>query len=135
MIVTAFLKKGREIVKKYFSLLGLISRMEIHIREQSRQLDEDRWKVSQGESRVKAMQVSLDDERRMTMEQLAAERAEIRLAKEELLAEQKRVVIQQQEERRALALERAQLATTHKEFLARDHQKAVNSIQVCLLVK
>ena len=104
------------------------------MREQSRQLDQDRWKVTQDESRVKAMQMSLDDERRITMEQLASERAEVQRAKEELLADQKRVVIQQQEERRALALERAQLATTHKELLARDHQKAVSSIQVCIQV-
>ena len=101
------------------------------MREQTRQMDQDRWKLTQDESRVKAMQSSLDDERRMTMEQLAAERSEVQRAKEELLAEQKRVVMQQHDERRALALERAQLASTHKELLTRDHQKAAKSVQVC----
>ena len=51
--------------------------MELHMREQSRQVDQERWRLSQEESRLKALQAALEDERRITMEQLSAQRAEV----------------------------------------------------------
>ena len=50
------------------------------MREQSRQVDQERWRLSQEESRLKAMQAALEDERRITMEQLSAQRAEVMLS-------------------------------------------------------
>ena len=51
--------------------------MELHMREQSRQVDQERWRLSQEESRLKAQQAALEDERRITMEQLSVQRAEV----------------------------------------------------------
>ena len=51
--------------------------MELHMREQTRQVDQERWRLSQEESRLKALQAALEDERRITMEQLSSQRAEV----------------------------------------------------------
>lgn len=104
--------------------------MEIHIREQTRQTEQERWKLVQEESRQKALQSSLEEERRMTLEQLGAEKADVQKARDELLREQRRVMTELQEERRALAIERAQLSSTHREIVTREKHKADSSIQV-----
>ena len=52
------------------------------MREQSRQVDQERWRLSQEESRLKALQGALEDERRVTMEQLSSQRAEVRLGED-----------------------------------------------------
>lgn len=38
-------------------LQGLIAKLEMQLREQSRQLEQDRWKITQDENRVKSLQV------------------------------------------------------------------------------
>ena len=50
---------------------GLVAKMELHMREQTR------WRMSQEESRLRALQAALEDERRITMEQLSLQRAEV----------------------------------------------------------
>ena len=47
------------------------------MREQTRQVDQERWRLAQEESRLKALQSALEDERRITMEQLSSQRAEV----------------------------------------------------------
>ena len=51
--------------------------MELHMREQTRQVDQERWRLTQEESRLRALQAALEDERRITMEQLSSQRAEV----------------------------------------------------------
>ena len=51
--------------------------MELHMREQTRQVDQERWRLTQEESRMKALQAAVEDERRITMEQLSSQRAEV----------------------------------------------------------
>ena len=47
------------------------------MREQTRQVDQERWRLTQEESRLRALQAALEDERRITMEQLSSQRAEV----------------------------------------------------------
>ena len=58
--------------------IGLVAKMELHMREQTRQVDQERWRLTQEESRLKALQATLEDERRITLEQLSAQRAEVK---------------------------------------------------------
>lgn len=58
--------------------IGLVAKMELHMREQTRQVDQERWRLTQEESRLKALQAALEDERRITLEQLSAQRAEVK---------------------------------------------------------
>ncbi|XP_048575704.1 fas-binding factor 1 homolog isoform X2 [Nematostella vectensis] len=110
-------------------LQGLIAKMELHLREQTRQLDQEKWRLSAEEARVKTLQNSLETERRMTMEQLAEERADVQRLREEFMREQQRVTLHLQEEKRALSTERAQLASTHRELMTRERHKTDTSIQ------
>ena len=64
------------------------------------------------------------------MEQLAADRVEVQRAREELLREQKRVTTDLQEERRSVAMERAQLSSAHREIITREKHKTDSTIQV-----
>ena len=65
----------------FYGPAGLVAKMELHMREQTRQVDQERWRLSQEESRLKALQAALEDERRITMEQLSAQRAEVMCGK------------------------------------------------------
>ena len=58
--------------------IGLVAKMELYMREQTRQVDQERWRLTQEESRLKALQAALEDERRITLEQLSAQRAEVK---------------------------------------------------------
>ena len=58
--------------------IGLVAKMELHMREQTRQVDQERWRLTQEESRLKALQAALEDERRITLEQVSAQRAEVK---------------------------------------------------------
>ncbi|XP_022788434.1 fas-binding factor 1 homolog isoform X3 [Stylophora pistillata] len=110
-------------------LQGLVAKMELHMREQSRQVDQERWRLSQDESRMKAVQAALEDERRITMEQLSLQRAEIQRARDDLVREQRTAMSQIQEERRSLATERAQLSSAHRDLISREKLKTETSVQ------
>ena len=58
--------------------IGLVAKMELRMREQTRQVDQERWRLTQEESRLKALQAALEDERRITLEQLSVQRAEVK---------------------------------------------------------
>nr|XP_058970698.1 fas-binding factor 1-like isoform X2 [Pocillopora verrucosa] len=110
-------------------LQGLVAKMELHMREQSRQVDQERWRLTQEESRLKAVQAALEDERRITMEQLSLQRAEVQRARDDLVREQRTAMGQIQEERRSLATERAQLSSAHRDLISREKLKTETSVQ------
>ncbi|XP_068673186.1 fas-binding factor 1 homolog isoform X2 [Montipora foliosa] len=110
-------------------LQGLVSKMELHMREQTRQVDQERWRLTQEESRLRALQAALEDERRITMEQLSAQRAEVQRARDDLVREQRTTMSQIQEERRALATERAQLTSAQRDLISREKLKTETSVQ------
>lgn len=110
-------------------LQGLVAKMELHMREQTRQVDQERWRMSQEESRLRALQAALEDERRITMEQLSLQRAEVERARDDLVREQRTTMSQIQEERRTMATERAQLSSAHKDLISREKLKTETSVQ------
>ncbi|XP_065921782.1 fas-binding factor 1 homolog isoform X2 [Magallana gigas] len=90
-------------------LEDLISRLETQLREQTRMLDEERWKVKQEQTRLQSLQSSLEEERRLWTEQQARERSNIEKTRETLLEEQKSVLSQLHKERQSVAEERTKL--------------------------
>lgn len=99
------------------------------MREQTRQVDQERWRLTQEESRLRALQAALEDERRITMEQLSSQRAEVQRARDDLVREQRTTMSQIQEERRALATERAQLTSAQRDLISREKLKTETSVQ------
>ncbi|XP_061181663.1 fas-binding factor 1 homolog isoform X1 [Saccostrea echinata] len=90
-------------------LEDLIGRLETQLREQTRILDEERWKVKQEQTRLQSLQTSLEEERRLWTEQQARERSNIEKTRETLLEEQKSVLSQLHKERQSVAEERTKL--------------------------
>ncbi|XP_078317344.1 fas-binding factor 1 homolog isoform X2 [Crassostrea virginica] len=90
-------------------LEDLIGRLETQLREQTRMLDEERWKVKQEQTRLQSLQSSLEEERKLWTEQQARERSNIEKTRETLLEEQKSVLSQLHKERQSVAEERTKL--------------------------
>ncbi|CAB4016222.1 Hypothetical predicted protein [Paramuricea clavata] len=107
-------------------LQNLVAKMEVQIREQSRKFEEDKWKLSQEDSRLKSLRVSLEEERRVTREQLEAERGLVQRTKEEFLSQQRQMMLDINEERRTLALERAEVSAAQRGMMNKEKQKHDN---------
>jgi Fas-binding factor 1 len=111
-------------------LHGLIAKMESHVREQTRQIEQDRWKIQQDESRLQAVQRALEHDRITTAETLAREREELQRSREQLLKEQQIVLSQCYAERRGLAEERSQLSVTQRRCHQQEQEATAKSIQL-----
>ena len=107
-----------------------VQRLENHLAEQTKQMAEERWKSKQQEKRTEALQEALLGEQRMAMEKLARERADIDRAKDDILAEQKRLMQQVYEEKRRMAEERIQLDATLAMYKDKQHKDSLSSINM-----
>ena len=95
-------------------LQNLIAKMEIQLREQTRQIEQDKWKVAQEESRVKTLQSAFEEEKRLMMEKLMEDREQVSKAREEMLVDQRKVVAECCEEKRKIENERIKLSLHRK---------------------
>ncbi|XP_051490849.1 fas-binding factor 1 isoform X2 [Apus apus] len=105
----------------------VIAKMEARLGEQTRLLEQERWKATAEQSKLESLQHSLEEQRRVTAQQLALERAELERAKSTLLEEQTSVMQKCSEERRKLAAEWAEFHTQQqlsKERMERDVERA-----------
>ena len=107
-------------------LQNLVAKMEVQVREHSRKLEEDKWKLNQEDSRLKSLRVSLEEERRVTREQLEVERGLVQRTKEEFLSQQRQMMLDINEERRTLALERAEVSAAQRGMMNKEKQKHDN---------
>ncbi|XP_060076077.1 fas-binding factor 1 homolog [Ylistrum balloti] len=95
-------------------LNDLTNRLEAQLREQNRQLDEERWKAKQEQNRLHTLQVALEEERQLWTEQQARDRASIEKTRETLLEDEKSLLSQLHRERQSLAEERMQFNVTQQ---------------------
>ena len=72
---------------------------------------------------MKSLRVSLEEERRVTREQLEAERALVQRTKEEFLSQQREMMLDVNEQRRTLALERAEVSAAQREIMNKEKRK------------
>ncbi|GFR58727.1 FAS-binding factor 1 homolog [Elysia marginata] len=106
-------------------LEDLITRMESQLRDQTKSLEEERWKLKQDQARAEAQQRGLEEERRMWLDQQARERLNMERARENFLEEQRSSTSQLGEERRALAEERTKFQVEQKVAREKMQQDAV----------
>ncbi|RUS83715.1 hypothetical protein EGW08_008511 [Elysia chlorotica] len=106
-------------------LEDLITRMESQLRDQTKSLEEERWKLKQDQARAEAQQRGLEEERRMWLDQQARERLNMERARESFLEEQRVSTSQLGEERRALAEERTRFQIEQKVAREKMQQDAV----------
>ena len=84
----------------------------------------------QEDSRLKSLRVSLEEERRITREQLEVERGLLQRTKEEFLSQQRQMMLDVNEERRSLALERAEVTAAQRGIMNKEKQKHDNFTKV-----
>ena len=81
---------------------------------------------------MKSLRVSLEEERRVTREQLEAERGLLQRTKEEFLSQQRQMLLDVNEERRSIALERAEVSAAQRGIMNKEKQKHDNFTKVGL---
>ncbi|XP_067935119.1 fas-binding factor 1 homolog isoform X2 [Watersipora subatra] len=115
--------------KERSRLQELIAKMEIQLREQERQLHQEKWTVSQEKSKLAGLQAAVDQERTLLNDQLSQERAQLNRAKDSFLAEQRTAMVQLADERRLLAEERSQLTVNQRVAAERDQEESIKLSQ------
>jgi len=98
-------------------LQTLISKMEVQLREQTKQIEQDRWKLSQQENKLKTWQSSFEEERKLSTEQFYNERQQLSVSRDEILNEQRVIMKECYEEKKRIAIEKSELMMLQKEIL------------------
>ncbi|CAN2391846.1 factor 1, partial [Pristimantis euphronides] len=96
------------------NLRVIITNMETRLSDQSRLLEQERWRVSAEQTKVQSIQRSLEEEKRIMSQQMTMEREELERAKSALVAEHQSVMTRCEEERKKLAAEWSEFHTQHK---------------------
>ncbi|XP_053906493.1 fas-binding factor 1 homolog isoform X2 [Cuculus canorus] len=104
-------QQQRDMEEERSRLQEVIARMESRLGEQTRLLEQERWRATAEQSKVESLQHSLEEQWRIMTQQLSMERAELERAKSALLEEQKSGMQKCSEERRKLAAEWAEFRT------------------------
>jgi DNA repair exonuclease SbcCD ATPase subunit len=130
------------------NLQELISRLEVHLSEQTKLVEEvknytskssiyfslffskERWKALQAQKRMEAMQDALNGEQRLYMEKLSRDRMEIQRSKDQLLEDQKIALASIYESRSQLADERAKVEALQKNFQEQKHRDLLQNTTV-----
>ncbi|XP_052266250.1 fas-binding factor 1-like isoform X2 [Dreissena polymorpha] len=107
-------KQQEDTEQERHRLQELVARLETQIREQTRMLEEERWKVKQEQSRLQGLQSALEEERRSWADHQARERLNMEKSREALLEEQKSTLSQLHKERQSLAEEQVQFNMKQK---------------------
>nr|XP_004560744.2 fas-binding factor 1 isoform X1 [Maylandia zebra]XP_004560745.2 fas-binding factor 1 isoform X1 [Maylandia zebra] len=109
-------------------LKDIISRMDTQLKEQQRQLEKERWKMTAEQAKAESTQRSLEEERCVLTTQISVEREELERAKSALLEEQKSVMQHCADERRKLAAEWALFHAQEKQR----HERAEREVSSLL---
>ena len=108
----------------------LISKLESHIAQQSKSIDQEKWQLQQDTSRLKTQQTAFEEERALFLRKMEEDREQLQQAREKFLLEQREVLSKCYEERRRLASERAELEVMKKRAKEREERDSQRSLQV-----
>ncbi|XP_056406658.1 fas-binding factor 1 isoform X2 [Hyla sarda] len=112
------------------NLRVIITNMETRLSEQSRLLEQERWRVSAEQAKVQSLQRSLEEEKRIMTQQIAIEREELERAKSALLVEHQSVMTRCEEERKKLAAEWSEFHSQQKLSKERAEKDVSRAIMV-----
>ncbi|XP_073444012.1 fas-binding factor 1 isoform X2 [Dendrobates tinctorius] len=112
------------------NLRVIITNMETRLNEQSRLLEQERWRVSAEQAKVQTLQRSLEEEKRIMTQQITMEREELERAKSALLGEHQSVMTRCEEERKKLAAEWSEYHTQQKLSKERAEKDVARTIMV-----
>ncbi|XP_055448202.1 fas-binding factor 1 isoform X1 [Psammomys obesus] len=121
-------RQQRDMEEERSRLQEVIGKMEVRLSEQSRLLEQERWRVAAEKSKAESAQRTLEEQRRIMVQQMSMEREELERAKSALLEEQKSVMNKCGEERRRLAAEWAEYFTQQKLSKERAEREAERAL-------
>ncbi|XP_072259960.1 fas-binding factor 1 isoform X2 [Pyxicephalus adspersus] len=107
-------RQQKDMEEERNNLRMIITNMETRLSEQSRLLEQERWRVSAEQAKMDSLQRSLEEQKRIMTLQIAQEREELERAKSALLEEQQSVMTRCADERRKLAAEWSELQAQQK---------------------
>jgi Fas-binding factor 1 len=110
-------------------LQGLVTKLELQLTEQTRELEQEKWRVRQEESSLKIAQSSLEQERLRVFEQMQRDRMELDRLKEQLLVDQQRSLTELNEERTKLAKEKAEFGVEQRLKNEMQQRSAAKTVQ------
>lgn len=99
--------RRRAVDEQTAQLHDLQAKLEVDIRNQGTQQEQERWKTAQDAARITAQQQALDEERARSMEQVAAAHAELQAEREAAARERQAMLSELADQRRMLAADRA----------------------------
>ena len=108
----------------------LIAKLESHVAQQSKSIDQEKWQLQQDASRLKTQQTAFEEERVAFLRKTEEDREQLQQAREKFLLEQREVLGKCYEERRRLATERAQLEVARKRAKEREETDSQKTLQV-----
>lgn len=111
-------------------LQSLVGKLEAHISQQTRSMEQERWQQQQEATRLKAKQAAFREEKSSALSRMEEERTQFQLTKEKFLAEQQEILTKCYEEQRVVAAERSELALMKKKAEERETREKRISIQV-----
>ena len=107
-----------------------MAKLEAHISQQSKTMEQERWQLQQQAARLKTQQASFQEERAVGLSRLEDERAEFHAARERFLVEQQEILGKCYEEQRLVSAERAQVSVLKKKAEEREVREKQISHQV-----
>ncbi len=113
-------------------LQSLVAKLEAHISQQGRSMEQERWQQQQDAGRLKAQQAAFHEEKSNGLARLEEERVQFQLAKEKFLAEQQKILTKCYEEQHVAAAERSEVALMKKKAEEREIREKHTSIRVHL---
>lgn len=115
-------------------LQSLVAKLEMHISQQRKQIEQERWELQQESNRLKIQQTAFEEERMSSLKRIEEDKDHLQQAKERFLSEQCDVLSKCYEERRALASERAEIAVLQKRMQEKEEMESKKSLRVCMCV-
>ncbi|XP_018321776.1 trichohyalin isoform X2 [Agrilus planipennis] len=113
-------------------LMALVRNLELKLVEQSQNSREDRWAFQQATSSLVAKMAAADREAEFQRAAIEREREQLKTLKENLLAEQEKLVLQLTEEKLAISAEKSRLEISSKLANNYDVQKAQVEVEAAV---
>ena len=108
----------------------LISKLESHIAQQSKTIEQEKWQLQQDGSRLKMQQSVFEEERAAFLSKMEEERDQLQRSREKFLVEQKEVLAKCYEERRSVATERAEMEILKRRLKEQEQRNSQKSLEV-----
>lgn len=108
----------------------LISKLESHISQQGKMVEQERWQLQQDSARLKMQQTAFEEERASFLRKMAEDRDQLQLAREKFLTEQRDVLAKCYGERKSLAADRAELDVLKKKLQEQEERESQKKLQV-----